>query len=61
MPTSINTVTSFSLAWMEMRMAIFELMRRFRFVASPNNDTKPVDHFVLRPRSGKYMVQPYRI
>ncbi|KAI8057083.1 cytochrome P450, partial [Syncephalis plumigaleata] len=41
-----------NLAWMEMRMTIFELMRRFRFVASPDNDTKPVDHFVLRPRAG---------
>ncbi|KAI9596188.1 cytochrome P450 [Syncephalis fuscata] len=49
-----------NLAWMEMRMAIFELMRHFTFVASPENDTKPVDHFVLRPRGGKYLVRPYR-
>ncbi|KAI9591921.1 cytochrome P450 [Syncephalis fuscata] len=50
-----------NLAWMEMRMAIFELMRHFNFVASPDNDTKPVDHFVLRPRGGKYLVRPYKI
>ncbi|KAI9591942.1 cytochrome P450 [Syncephalis fuscata] len=50
-----------NLAWMEIRLTVAELVRRFDFTAMPDNDMTPVNWFILRPRASKYMVKPQRI
>ncbi|KAI8050856.1 cytochrome P450 [Syncephalis plumigaleata] len=50
-----------SLAWMEIRLAVVELVRNFKFTASSKNDMRPVVWFTVRPNGNKLMVKPERV
>ncbi|KAI9592203.1 hypothetical protein BDF19DRAFT_452156 [Syncephalis fuscata] len=49
-----------SLAWMELRVTLVELVRRFTFVASPKNDMAPLYRDPVSPRGRKFVVEPSR-
>ncbi|RKP23573.1 cytochrome P450, partial [Syncephalis pseudoplumigaleata] len=49
------------LAWMELKLTLVQLLRRFTFTPSPDNDMTPIERFVLRPRKDQFLVQPHRI
>ena len=50
-----------SLAWIELRLTLTELMRHFTFVPSPGNDMTPIERFILRPKYDSFVVKPYMI
>ncbi|KAI8050504.1 cytochrome P450 [Syncephalis plumigaleata] len=49
-----------NLAWMELRMTIAELARRFTFEASSKNDMTPLFRGPTNPKGGKFIVQAHR-
>ncbi|KAI9599258.1 cytochrome P450 [Syncephalis fuscata] len=49
-----------NLAWMELRVTLVELVRRFTFVASPKNDMAPLYRGPVSPRGRKFIVEPSR-
>ncbi|KAI8056658.1 cytochrome P450 [Syncephalis plumigaleata] len=50
-----------SLAWMELRLAVVELVRRFTFTPIDGYNMTPVFHFILRPKDARLMVKPHLI
>jgi hypothetical protein len=57
----ILTYNVHSLAWMELRLTLVELMRRFTFTPTDDNDMEPIYMFILRPKGNKFMVKPHLI
>ncbi|KAI9591859.1 cytochrome P450, partial [Syncephalis fuscata] len=50
-----------SLAWVELRLTLAELVRHFTFTKSPDNDMTPIYGATLTPKGGQLIVQPHRV
>ncbi|KAI8047858.1 cytochrome P450 [Syncephalis plumigaleata] len=50
-----------NLAWMELRLTLAEVLRRFTFTKLPGNDMTPVFRATLCPRGNKLMAKPCRV
>ncbi|KAI8048996.1 cytochrome P450 [Syncephalis plumigaleata] len=59
--TGVRVCIARNLAWMEIKLVIVDVLRRFNLTPLPGNDMTPIENFVLQPKGHKLMVQPHRI
>jgi hypothetical protein len=57
----ILTYNVHNLAWMELRLTLVELMRRFTFAPTDDNNMESIYMFILHPRGHKFIVKLHLI